>query len=975
MIRSAIRPVLSGLISIICVVMVFVYLSEISTAPDTSLPTPFSWTADPGHKLTITDASAILSSTPASLTLRNHLEEYPFWIQFNPDRDHAGPYETLEFSSRHIQHMDCWVMEGQRAQPVGSVRHGVSQQFDYQKSAWTMGLANHQAQSSYLCKIQFVGPAQLALRLWDTSKLNAARGLFKQRTGFLEGGLTLLMGLVAIASLLSRSKVFLIYCIWLITSLRVAALSGGWDNTWYNWEIDPIWIFPLRTMALAGYYIVSTYLIENLFFNTQRTSVRPLWMVIKAAGFVLLLVAIIAPYKVFLMVLWPTTLISSVVVTCIVIQSVIEKRDTVSLFYLLGIVITLCGAVSEVLHAWLDVQILWNYFNSSSVTLIASLMTGISVAESLRNEQHQKHLVARHLRISNDRLRSIFTIAPSAMFTSSAQGVLINYNKQFEEGFLQRGLMPGYDFLTPANLSEQFSRLGCDGEIQRLEYNVPGDAGQSRWIELVISRDEQELVGVVADITIQKDREAALHHQVTHDELTGALNKRGLESRLAALASQSTHQESELLEPCVFYTDIKRFRYIARAYGPPVADHFLQIFYAELFRYMCVYGDIARLQGDQFVMVVQPNQLFDAKRSFIRFIDRIHGQPFLVGQRQIYIEVTSGIIQLPMLTNLSETMDILELSLRESRLNTQHSPSRYPCEFSAEQTRYFIEQAKILSCLRANQLPDNLTLVWQPILSLRVPQDYLYAEVLLRCKDPEGKIKSAGHIIDACLSHGHSTLLDSWVLNQTLSWLSAHIDELQHLKAISINISPSSLNDDLFISDTIHLMLAHAPVINKVCFEITEVGTVINQQAVDLFIQRVRSMGVRICLDDFGAGYSNFRYAIDLHTDVIKIDGSIIKDICRDPQSMAVAKSIINLSHDLGCQCVAEWVEDTFTLAALKALEVDYIQGFIVSQALEPHAFLGQRNVMNIISDSAQDTIHEVLSQYPDDELSYEKQS
>ena len=96
---------------------------------------------------------------------------------------------------------------------------------------------------------------------------------------------------------------------------------------------------------------------------------------------------------------------------------------------------------------------------------------------------------------------------------------------------------------------------------------------------------------------------------------------------------------------------------------------------------------------------------------------------------------------------------------------------------------------------------------------------------------------------------------------------------------------------------------------------------------------------MRIGLDDFGAGYSNFRYAIDLKLDVIKIDGAIVRTICHNKSSRAVVAAIARLAEDLGCDCVAEWVEDQATLNALQALHVHYVQGHLVAPALEPSAF------------------------------------
>ena len=164
-------------------------------------------------------------------------------------------------------------------------------------------------------------------------------------------------------------------------------------------------------------------------------------------------------------------------------------------------------------------------------------------------------------------------------------------------------------------------------------------------------------------------------------------------------------------------------------------------------------------------------------------------------------------------------------------------------------------------------------------------------------------------------------------------------------------LDPVMRNIETFLQDTLALIRAHQAQASRLCLEITEVGSVINLQAVQNFIEQVRLLGVRIALDDFGAGYSNFRYAIDLHADVIKIDGSIIKNICHSTESHAVTTAILGLAHDLGCKCVAEWVEDLHTLREVKDLGMDYVQGYLISPAVECSLFLNLKSPLDLIED------------------------
>jgi EAL domain-containing protein (putative c-di-GMP-specific phosphodiesterase class I) len=213
------------------------------------------------------------------------------------------------------------------------------------------------------------------------------------------------------------------------------------------------------------------------------------------------------------------------------------------------------------------------------------------------------------------------------------------------------------------------------------------------------------------------------------------------------------------------------------------------------------------------------------------------------------------------------------------------------------------------------------------------------AEALLRLRSADGQLESAAFLLDACVEFGLTRFIDHWVLEHSLRFLDANHQALRGLEFLSINVLPSSLNDELFLHDVLVLLRAYPHAAARLCLEITEVGAVYNFLGVKDFIAQAQALGVKIALDDFGAGFSNYQYAIDLDLDLIKIDGGIISTLCQSKASRAVVASIVKLAEDLGCECVAEWVEDLPTLNALRALNVPYVQGHLLAPALDPSAF------------------------------------
>jgi EAL domain-containing protein (putative c-di-GMP-specific phosphodiesterase class I) len=123
-----------------------------------------------------------------------------------------------------------------------------------------------------------------------------------------------------------------------------------------------------------------------------------------------------------------------------------------------------------------------------------------------------------------------------------------------------------------------------------------------------------------------------------------------------------------------------------------------------------------------------------------------------------------------------------------------------------------------------------------------------------------------------------------------------------------------------------------------VCFEVTETFAVRNLAQTVRFIERLRGIGCRIALDDFGAGMSSFGYLKNLPVDMIKIDGSFIRDMAHDTMSLAIVRAIADIGHQRGLDVIAEWVADEATVATLREIGVDYAQGFALHRP-EPVAF------------------------------------
>jgi EAL domain-containing protein (putative c-di-GMP-specific phosphodiesterase class I) len=136
--------------------------------------------------------------------------------------------------------------------------------------------------------------------------------------------------------------------------------------------------------------------------------------------------------------------------------------------------------------------------------------------------------------------------------------------------------------------------------------------------------------------------------------------------------------------------------------------------------------------------------------------------------------------------------------------------------------------------------------------------------MLLRMREPDGSIVSAGTIVAAAENSGRIALIDRWVLKTTLEWLERNKDRLGKTRFVSMNLSGASLSDEVFVRDAFE-MLSNAPAArDRLCLEVTESVALRDTGSTRLFLEKARRAGIRVALDDFGAGYTSFSYLKEL---------------------------------------------------------------------------------------------------------------
>lgn len=237
---------------------------------------------------------------------------------------------------------------------------------------------------------------------------------------------------------------------------------------------------------------------------------------------------------------------------------------------------------------------------------------------------------------------------------------------------------------------------------------------------------------------------------------------------------------------------------------------------------------------------------------------------------------------------------------------------------------------KVDQMLKTNQLNIRCQRL-HPLFDNAAVQHY---EMLLLINE-DGDNVPPGEFIEAAELYNKMQDVDRWVINYVFNWFSKHLEQLDIMGGIAINLSGQSLNDVNFLSFIKEIFALYPEVpLEKICFEITETMAITNMTYANNIIHAIKEMGCEFSLDDFGTGQSSYEYLKNLPVDYLKIDGVFIKDIANNPADQAMVKSINEIGHFLGMKTVAEFVENDEIVGILKDIGVDYAQGYVFEKPL-----------------------------------------
>lgn len=905
-------------------------------------PLEFRVVKQTGATLEPQQALARLANQPSVQHLDTRLSQSPFWFSFTVQPSDSNQPVDVELPDRHALEASCWGAGGRRF--LGSADYKVSAgQMKQQKSGFVLDLGRLQTTETVLCRSVLAGPGHISVVQWPADKFEVSRLKFHRDSGLLDGGLIVLSLFVLLTALINREWIYVLFAVWLIANLRLAALSAGWDTEWLERTIPPEWILRTRMLTIAANYILTFTLFSTLFReDLKRVGYAPLIRLAAWSCLPLLLAGVFLPFSKFLPFMWISAALGSILLTFFLARIVFVTRSVVAMWYGASFGIALFATAYEVIAAALGLKGLIGTVNSVTAALASSLMAALAIAEQMRQE-HSERVKAQ------TELRSTYEAIPIGLFTLDANGVFLRGNPALHK-------MLGPDLFHPDK--ETWNVHFEAGTWARLQDMVQRGTGEDLEIRDAVADEEKSrrflvratlagdtIEGSLQDITQRSKANARLRFLAENDLLTGVLNRHGIEEVFdAATRSLAAGQPLALA-----YLDLDRFKLINDLFGHVAGDEVLKRV-SDRVREMLAHGhDVGRVGGDEFVIVFRNTPIRTATAICRGIVDWIGSRPYQIGDKAFQVRGSIGLIEVAAGTSVKNAISAADRACREAKKGLHANLVVYEKNQAVFKERE--EELRLIERLGTGVVPEGLFLVMQPIMSLREPYESLNFEILLRMRDKDNSITSAGKIISAGENNGRSAVIDRWVMSNALEWLDEHYDSLERTRFACMNLSGASLNDERFIEDAFSMLAQHGRAVGKLCIEITESVALHDLDNTRRFIDKVRDFGAKVALDDFGAGYTSFSYLKELRADTLKIDGSFVLGVNAHPANLAIVEAIVELARNLGMKSVAEWAEDLATVEALAEIGVDYVQGFVIARPQLPAAILGAKSSASFIQD------------------------
>jgi diguanylate cyclase (GGDEF)-like protein/PAS domain S-box-containing protein len=474
---------------------------------------------------------------------------------------------------------------------------------------------------------------------------------------------------------------------------------------------------------------------------------------------------------------------------------------------------------------------------------------------------------------------------------------------------------------------------GAEGTELACELRLRNARGEWRWIEgtyknLLFNRAVRAIVINYRDVTERKLAEETLQHLAYRDTLTDLPNRFLFHDRLEQAIEQARRRNSGV---AVMYVDLDRFKVVNDTLGHTVGDRLLQVVARRLRDVLRADDTIARLGGDEFAVIVPEVSRAEDAGSVGRKLIGALREPITVDGHELHVTASAGISLFPSDgTDVETLLKHADAALYRSKDTGRNTVQLFASSMNARYTERLELELSLHRALDRNEL----ALVYQPMVD-RDTRGVRCFEALVRWNRPGHGCVNPAEFIHLAEETRLILPMGDWILRtacaQLQEWRKSGLTGFH----VSVNLSPHQLTQPHFIHFVHDTLRQYDLEPADLELEVTEGAALQNLEWTLSVLDQLRTLGVRIAVDDFGTGQSSLVYLKRLPLTTLKIDREFLRDVQRDAGDAAIFASIVQLGHSLGLYVIAEGIETVEDRRLVEDQRCDGMQGYLFSRPID----------------------------------------
>lgn len=592
---------------------------------------------------------------------------------------------------------------------------------------------------------------------------------------------------------------------------------------------------------------------------------------------------------------------------------------------------------------------LWIIFGGLfSAMLVSQILTYHENRELLTQREHDLSVMTS----SEEKFRIAFENGPTTLVFLDEEGKVLRANKAFfiftafeEADVLGSALSyiihPDDRAMFDVNLATVLSKLS--GHSIHVECRFLQRDGAIRWGSATISHipltfmsndEAAEFVVQIEDITDRKVHESELKSLAIKDPLTGLWNRTHFFDLVNEVIEQPLNSsDSEVNNTfAVMFLDLDRFKMINDTLGHSAGDHVLHITSERITSIVGIRGEVARIGGDEFVILLMPPITETVASLIAQEIKETLSQPILLSQGETIITCSIGVV---MCSGLEITaQDILRDA--DAAMYRAKEQGKNSIEMAVSKDRQRIStELRFSNDLHRALNTQQIRVFYQPIVSLET-NEIVGFEALSRWIHPKKGIISPDEFIPLAEDTGLILDIGYYMMEESFRqlgvWQKGYVTSMGRPLFMNVNLSVTQLRDPKLLREIERVKTQSDCSAHSMAFEITESAVLGDTKRAIALLNDIRDLGFRLRVDDFGTGYSSLSYLKKLPIDGFKIDKSFVDGLDIDEDDTAIIHALLGLAHAMHLTVTAEGIEQDAQRLALKKLGCDYGQGYLFSQ-------------------------------------------